>query len=249
MVTGGKYGAVALGTVTIEQALHQKGTTLSLPLIKVSDQPDYRMRAIQMCIKHQVHQISKIKQGVDLCRQYKLNTLALHASNYQMLWMLCPAFRENPLPKGGSDGGQTYSPEEMKDLVEYARQRGVVIMPEWGPADFAMPGEMMQWFYQARQFGDYKSFDPTKETLLDNPKFWEAIDELSKQMAEVFSTSEYIHVGALDGETGHWDSKPDKEFMKTHNLRGSGDVWAWLLKRLYEINQKHGKETMAFEER
>jgi hypothetical protein len=200
-----------------------------------------------MCIKHQVHQISKIKQGVDLCRQFKLNTLALHASNYQMLWMLCPAFRENPLPKGGSDGGQTYSLEEMKDLVEYARQRGVAILPEWGPADFAMPGEMMQWFYKARQFGDYKSFDPAKQTLLDNPKFWEAIDDLSKQMAEVFSTSEYIHVGALDGETGHWETKPDQEFMKANNLRGSGEVWAWLLKKLYEINKKHGKETMAFE--
>ena len=135
----------------------------------------------------------------------------------------------------------------MQDLVEYARQRGVAIMPEWGPADFAMPGEMMQWFYKARQFGDYKGFDPTKQTLLDNPKFWEAIDDLSKQMAEVFSTTEYIHVGALDGETGQWETKPDQEFMKAHNLHGSGEVWAWLLKRLYEINKKHGKQTMAFE--
>ncbi len=244
---GGKYESVAMGSVTLEQALQLRGGRLRLPLISVNDQPDYRMRAIQMCIKHQVHAISKIKQGVDLCRQYKLNTLALHASNYQMLWMLCPPFRENPLPKGNSDGGQTYSVEEMRDLVEYARQRGVVIMPEWGPADFAVPGEMMQWFYKARQFGDYKSFDPAKETLLDNAQFWEAIDEMSRQMAEVFSTTEYIHVGALDGETGHWETKPDHEFMTTHNLRGSGDVWAWLLKRLYEINKKHGKETMVFE--
>ena len=87
---------------------------MCVPKLKVEDAPDYRMRAIQMCIKHQIHQISKIKQGVDLCRQFKLNTLALHMSNYQMLWMLCPAFRENPLPKGRSDGGQTYSREEMR---------------------------------------------------------------------------------------------------------------------------------------
>jgi hypothetical protein len=247
VVSGGNYAAVAMGTVTLSQAIDQRAGKVFLPTLKIEDAPDYRMRAIQMCIKHQVHAISKIKQGVDLCRQYKLNTLALHASNYQMLWMMCPAFRENPLPKGGSDGGQTYSLEEMKDLVEYARQRGVAILPEWGPADFAMPGEMMAWFYKARQFGDYKSFDPAKETLLDNPKFWEAIDDLSKQMADIFSTSAYIHVGALDGETGHWETKPDQEFMKTHNLRSSGDVWAWLLKRVYEINKKHGKETMAFE--
>jgi hypothetical protein len=246
-VSGGNYAAVAMGTVTLSQAIEQSPGKVSMPKLKVEDAPDYRMRAIQMCIKHQIHQISKIKQGVDLCRQFKLNTLALHMSNYQLLWMLCPAFREKPLPKGGSDGGQTYSLEEMKDLVEYARQRGVVIMPEWGPADFAMPGEMMQWFYKARQFGDYKGFDPAKQTLLDNPRFWEAIDEMSKQMADVFSTTEYIHVGALDGETGHWETMPGQEFMKAHNLRGSGDVWAWLLKRLYEINKKHGKQTMAFE--
>jgi len=247
VVSGGNYAAVALGTATLEQALQPAGASLSLPHLKVSDQPDHRMRALQMCIKHQVHAISKIKQGVDLCHQYKLNTLALHASNYQMLWMMSPEFREKPLPRGHNDAGQTYSKEEMKDLVEYARQRGVVILPEWGPADFAMPGEMMPWFYKARQFGDYQSFDPAKETLLDNPKFWEAIDDLSRQMAEIFSTTEYIHVGAIDGETGQWNSKPDREFMKVHNLRGSGDVWAWLLKRFYEINKKHGKETMAFE--
>ena len=247
VVSGGNYAAVALGTVTLSQAVEPRDGMPGVPMLKIEDAPDYRMRAIQMCIKHQVHAISKIKQGVDLCRQYKLNTLALHASNYQMLWLLCPAFRDNPLPKGGTDGGQTYSPEEMKNLVEYARQRGVAILPEWGPADFAMPGEMMAWFYKACQFGDLKAFDPAKQTLLDNPKFWVAIDALSQQMAEVFSTSEYIHVGALDGETGHWTTAADQQFIKANKLRNSGDVWAWLLKRLYEINKQHGKQTMAFE--
>jgi len=168
-------------------------------------------------------------------------------SNYQHLWMLCPAFRENPLDQGGSDGGATYSLEEMKDLVEYARRRGVAILPEWGPADFATPGAMMAWFYKARQFGDFTKFDPAKATLLDNPRYWQAIDEMSAQVAKVFFTAPYIHVGALDGETGQWNTEPDRRFMKANNLRNSGDVWAWLFKRYYEINKKHGKETMAFE--
>jgi hypothetical protein len=178
-VRGGNYAAVALGTATLLQALSEEVGGLTLPKLSISDEPAYRMRAIQMCIKHQAHDLSKVKQGVDLCRQYKLNTLALHMSNYQLLWMLCPPCRENPLPKGNFDGGQTHSREEMLDLVDYARQRGVTIMPEWGPADFAMPGEMMQWFYKARQFGDFKRFDRTKETLLDNPAFWEAMAERS----------------------------------------------------------------------
>ena len=246
-VSGGNYAAVAIGTVTLLQAMEQRPGRVGVPRLRIEDAPDYVMRAIQMCIKHQVHQLSRLKQGVDLCRQFRLNTLALHMSNYQLLWMLCPAFRENPLPKGGSDGGATYSLEEMKDLVEYARQRGVAIMPEWGPADFATPGIMMEWFYKARQFGDYKGFDPAKQTLLGNPKYWEAIDEMSAQVAKVFSTAPYIHVGALDGETAQWNSEPDRQFMKANGLRGSGDVWAWLLKRFCEINQKHGKKTMAFE--
>jgi hypothetical protein len=43
----------------------------------------------------------------------------------------------------------------------------VAILPERGPADFAMPGEIMQWFFKARKFGDYRGFDPTKQTLLE----------------------------------------------------------------------------------
>ena len=70
---------------------------------------------------------------------------------------------------------------------------------------------------------------------------------MSGQLAEVFSTAPYIHVGAIDGETGQWNREPDKHFMKAHSLNGSGELWAWLLKRFYEINKRHGKPTMAFE--
>jgi len=247
VVAGGNYNAVAMGTVTLLQALTAKDGKLSLPRLKIADQPDYRMRAIQMCIKHQPHQMSKIKQGVDICRQYKLNTLALHCSNYQILWLLCPAFRENPVSKdsvpGWGNNGATYSPEEWKDLVEYARQRGVAILPEWGPEDFVH--FMQGWFYKARQF--VPDFDPAKQTLLDSPKYWAAIDEMTGQLAEIFHTSEYIHVGALDGETGPLETDQDKALMQREGLRNSSDVWAWVLKRLYEINKKHGKQTMAFE--
>jgi len=181
MVVGGNYNAVAMGAVPLLQALNVKDGKLSLPKLTIADQPDYKMRAIQMCIKHQPHQMSKIKQGVDLCRQFKLNTLALHASNYQILWLLCPAFRENPLDKGSvpgfADGGQTYSPEEWNDLIEYARQRGVAILPEWGPADFV--SFMKAWFCKARQFVPEKDFDPTKQTLLDSKNVWAAIDEMA----------------------------------------------------------------------
>ncbi|MCY2924688.1 MAG: family 20 glycosylhydrolase, partial [Planctomycetota bacterium] len=246
VVAGGNYNAVAMGTVTLLQALHAQDGALSLPRLKIADRPDYKMRAIQMCIKHQPHQMSKIKQGVDLCRQFKLNTLALHCSNYQILWLLCPPFRENPVGKGDWDGGQTYSPEEWKDLVEYARLRGVAILPEWGPADFV--SYMNAWFRKARQFVPEKDFDPAKKTLLDSPKFWANIDEMTGQLADIFYTSEYIHVGALSGETGALDTPPDRPLMQREGLRHSADVWAWVLKRLYdEINKKHGKETMAFE--
>jgi len=247
VVSGGNYAAVAMGTVTLSQAIQQAAGKVSVPTLKVEDAPDYRMRAIQMCIKHQEHRMSTIKQGVDLCRQYKLNTLALHCSNYQILWLLCPAFRENPLSKdsvpGWGNGGATYSPEEWNDLVEYGRLRGVAILPEWGPEDFVY--FMKGWFYKARQF--VPDFDPAKQSLLDSPKFWEAIDEMSGQLAKIFYTSEYIHVGALNGETGPLETELDAAFMKKEGLRHSGDVWAWVLKRLYEINKKHGKETMAFE--
>jgi hypothetical protein len=90
VVRGGGYRAVALGTSTLLQALSDSrppaGSAvagappggLALPRGTVDDAPRYRFRAIQMCVKHQVHDISMIEQGVDLCRMYKLNVLALH---------------------------------------------------------------------------------------------------------------------------------------------------------------------------
>ena len=63
VVSGATYQAVALGTTTLEQALQLKGAAVSLPHLAVSDAPDYHMRAIQMCIKHQPHQMSTHQTG------------------------------------------------------------------------------------------------------------------------------------------------------------------------------------------
>ena len=243
VVSGGNYAAVAMGSVTLSQAIQQRRQGLRAQA-QSRGCADYRMRAIQMCIKHQPHQMSKIKQGVDICRQYKLNTLALHCSNYQILWLLVPR-----LPREAAGQGRL---GRRANLFARRVERSHRVRPPARRGDPARvgPGRFCQLHeglvLQGPQVRPRQNFDPTRQTLLDSPNFWAAIDEMSGQLARYSTPPSTSMSGALSARPGRWRPSRTGRSCK-RRVRHSADVWAWVLKRLYEINKRHGKQTMAFE--
>ena len=253
-VKGSTYNGVVMGTATILQALESRHNKVSMPRISVTDAPEYPMRGVQMCVKHQAHSIDKLMQGVDLCRQYKLNVLSPHFSNYQIAWMLYADFRREPkIDKAPHQGGSVFSPDEIAELVEYARKRGVVVMPQFSPDRFAWRKHEAEYVNRIAPavFGDQKlevlRGEILKETQLDNPAYWEFVDDMLGRLARVFHTTPYLHVGAVDGEVGGWPRDSDRALQKKYGLRNGSDQWAWILKKLDAIVKSHGKKTMVYE--
>lgn len=70
-VRGGNYGAVALGTVTLLQALSLDGDKVSLPRFSVTDAPATEFRGLLVDLARRYHSIENLKQMVRLCRLYK----------------------------------------------------------------------------------------------------------------------------------------------------------------------------------
>lgn len=247
-IRGGTYQAVCWGAATVLQAIGGEGGRLGLPRMTVNDRPDAPFRCAQVCCKHQPHRLETIREAIDLCRLYKINYFTLHRGGYQAWWALCPAFRQDPLPKGPYDGGATIGPDEMSALVRYADERGVTYIPDLGLSAFwgaswlfkAMP----EYFDKPR----YANAGDKTQFLLDDPGYWAAVDTLVARTADMFKSSPWIHFGAIDGEVPSFGETPfEKEFMKRNHLRDSADVWAYVMKRYDAIAKKHGKKSMAYE--
>ncbi|MCY2931061.1 MAG: family 20 glycosylhydrolase, partial [Planctomycetota bacterium] len=247
VVTGANYQALAWGTVALLQALAAEGDKLALPRVKVADAPEYDVRGIQVCIKHQPHTVQQIKQTIQMCRLYKIRYWMPHMSMRQW-WIICSkSFRDKPTGGIGREDGNDLSPEEMKDLAEYARARGVAILPQFEAWHcYFYPEQVLQ---AMPEFFTPQVRERIKNELLqDTPEFWQAMDKLVAQISELCPESPYMHVGPMAGEVPGFGETPlEQAYLKKYKLRHGGDYWAHLYLRYDELIKKHGKKSLAWE--
>ena len=126
-VRGGNYGAVALGTATLLQAVRVRDGKATLPRMSVADEPAVEYRGLMIDVARKYHSIAGLKQIVQLCRLYKIRYLQLHLTDDQSF--MFPSKAYPLLATKNQHGGKTYTLEELKDLVAYADARNVTDHP------------------------------------------------------------------------------------------------------------------------
>lgn len=168
---------------------------------EVRDAPRYPWRGLMIDTVRHFITLATLKRTVDAMWFYKLNVLHLHLTDDQAF-----RFRSSRQPELASDVG--YTPEELAELVAYAADRGVRVVPE-----LDMPGHTASWLAKvplwrfgdepatpSRSFGVYRScIDPA------NPAVLGAVDALLEELAALFPDA-HLHLGgdeavALDRET------------------------------------------------
>lgn len=82
-VRGANYNAVAMGTVTLLQALRQSGALVTLPALTVNDQPQSTYCGTMVDVARRYNSIDSLKQIVLMCRLYKIRFLHLHLTDDQ----------------------------------------------------------------------------------------------------------------------------------------------------------------------
>ncbi|MGB6339123.1 MAG: family 20 glycosylhydrolase, partial [Candidatus Aminicenantaceae bacterium] len=192
--------------------------------------------------------IEVIKRNLDGMAAVKLNVLHWHLSEDQGFRVECKSFPK--LHEMGSDGNY-FTHEQIREVVEYARDRGIRVIPE-----FDMPGHTTSWLvgypelasasgpYEIeRQWGVFDPcMDPTKEEL------YEFLDVFIGEMSELFP-DEYFHIGGDEVNGKHWNANPDiTSFKKKHGMKDNHDLQAYFNKRIQSIVKKHGKKMVGWDE-
>ena len=178
-----EWGALgALATIA------QLGAGDGFAVAEVSDAPRFPWRGLMVDPARRFLSVSTLKRTLDAMWFYKLNVLHLHLTDDQGFRFHSPAY-----PRLAS--AAAYSPEDLRDLVAYAADRGVRVVPE-----LDMPGHTTSWLAAYPEWGLQPVAASARfglhRTHLDpaNPDWLRAVDTLLGELAEIF-TDEFVHFG------------------------------------------------------
>ena len=236
------------GLQTLLQLVQSDDSSYFLPAVSIQDSPRFPWRGLMIdCSRHFVP-IPVIERTLDGMAAVKLNVFHWHLSDDQGFRIQSKVFPK--LTEMGSDG-MFYTQEQARELVAYARERGVRVVPE-----FDMPGHTQAWFvgypelasaegrfHIERGFGVFDPvMDPTREST------YKFLDAFVGEMASIFP-DEYMHIGGDEVNGVEWKNNPRiQEFMHAHNLSDTVALQAYFSQRLVEILKKHGKRAVGWDE-
>ena len=218
------------------------------PSLIIEDRPRFPWRGLLIDVARHFQPMETLKRNLDAMEAVKLNVLHWHLSEDQ-------GFRveSKSLPKlqERSSDGLYYTQAEVKELIEYARDRGIRIVPE-----FDMPGHTTSWFAAYPEIaslpGPYQIerkwgiFDPAMDPTQD--RTYELVDKFIREMAKLFPDA-YFHIGGDEVNGKQWDANPKiQEFMRSHGLKSNEELQAYFSRHLQEIVRKHGKIMVGWDE-
>ena len=239
----GTPSGVFRGVQTLRQLLPaaieshmRRDTTFTIPAVTITDRPRFAWRGSMLDVSRHFFTVDEVKQFIDILALYKMNVLHLHLADDQG-WRIeiksRPKLTEmaSATQVGGGPGGY-YTQGEYAEIVRYAEERYISIVPE-----IDMPGHTNAALiaypelscsrippapYTGTQVG-WSTFCPEKEET------YALIDDFIRELASM-TPGRYLHVGG------------DEVEVLSH------EQYVSFVERVQDIVVKHGKEMVGWEE-
>jgi hexosaminidase len=236
------------GLQTFLQLEQTTSAGFAVPEVSIEDSPRFAWRGLMIDVGRHFIPLDVLKRNLDGMAAVKLNVVHWHLSENQGFRIESKKF---PKLQGMGSDGLFYTQDEVRDLISYARERGIRVVPE-----FDMPGHATAWFvgypelasgkgpYQIeRGWGVFDpAMDPTRE---ETYKF---LDVFIGEMAALFP-DQFFHIGGDEVNGKEWDANPKiQAFMRAHSLKDNNDLQAYFNQRVQKIVAKHGKTMLGWDE-
>ncbi len=236
------------GLTTLAQLVQPGASGYILPAVTIEDSPRFRWRGLMIDAGRHFESIDVIKRNLAAMAAVKLNVFHWHLTEDQGFRIESKLFPK--LTAGGSDG-LFYTQDQVREVVAYARARGIRVVPE-----FDIPGHTRSWFVGypdlasakgpyniRREFGvDDAAMDPTREST------YIFLDKFLGEMAELFPDP-YMHVGGDESNGKQWKGNPSIQvFMRAHHIADNAALQTYFSQRVLKILTKHHKHMVGWDE-
>ena len=242
---------VCYGLATLLQLCEAKGEGLYLPSVEIFDAPDRDYRSLMVDIGREWHPFDKLLKFVDLCFFYKVRYFNVHFCDNKLYTLPSRAF-----PKLNVKG-RFYTEEQIAYLREYAKARGVVLIPE-----FECPGHapVLNTYYPEvfsdRSDGEGGVFRNELGDVISNKALLcacresavEGVKTLLREVAELFPDAPYLHIGGDEPSIALWAQCKDcQAYMQEHGIADVEELFSDYVARMCAYVLTLGKTPIVWE--
>jgi hexosaminidase len=236
------------GLQTLLQLARPDAQGFAIAGVHIEDAPRFPWRGLLLDVTSHFMPVAVIKRNLDAMEAVKLNVFHWHITDDQGFRVESQVFPK--LHTLGSSGGY-YTRHEIRDVIEYARDRGIRVLPE-----IDMPGHSGTWMIGYPELGSapgpytinprFGVFDPTLDPTQE--RVYAFVDTLLGEIAALFP-DEYLHIGGDEVNRVHWKANPAiQKFIRDHGLKDEAGLQAHFNRRVEAIVRKHGKKMMGWDE-
>ena len=234
------------GLQTFLQLVEISPTGFAVPAVTIKDQPRFPWRGLLIDVSRHFIPLDVLKRNLDGMAAVKMNVLHWHLSDDQGFRVESKVF---PKLTGMGSDNMFYTQAEIRDLIAYAHDRGIRVVPE-----FDIPGHSTSWFIGYPELssgsGPYTLeggsvspiMNPTEEAT------YKFLEKFIAEMARLFPDA-YFHIGGDEVDGKQWDANPKiQAFIHAHNMKNNQDLQAYFNQRLQKILAKNHKTMVGWDE-
>ncbi len=236
------------GMQTFLQLVRTTPQGFSVPVVTIDDQPRFPWRGLMIDVSRHFMPVPVIERDLDGMEAVKLNVFHWHLSDDQGFRAESKKF---PLLQQKGSDGLYYTQDQIREVIEYARDRGIRVVPE-----FDMPCHTTSWFvgypelasgkgpYQiARRYGVLDAaMDPTKDST------YKFLNTFIGEMADLFPDP-YFHIGGDECNGKEWNANPQiQAFMHKHGIANNAALQAYFTAKVQKIVASHHKIMEGWDE-
>ena len=245
-----------------------KNKTVIIQNLEITDAPQFKYRGMHLDVGRHFFPVDFIKKYIDLMSMLKMNTFHWHLTEDQG-WRIeikkypklqeVAAYRNETLIGHYSDQphkfdekkyGGFYTQEQIKDIVKYASERQITIIPE-----IEMPGHAQAAISAYPELGcTGKPIDvATKWGVFEDiycPKeaTFKFLEDVIDEVIELFP-GKYIHIGGDEAPKTRWKNCAHcQKLIKKENLKDEHGLQSYFITRMEKYINKKGKQIIGWDE-
>ncbi|MFT6730954.1 MAG: hexosaminidase, partial [Glaciecola sp.] len=204
---------------TLLQLLQNSSTDFYFPTAVISDKPRFSWRGLMIDAARHFQPVDVIKRNLDAMAAVKMNVFHWHLVDDQG-WRI--EVKNHPKLTELASDGDYYTQEEIRGIVKYADERGIMVVPEIDVPGHASALLTAYPLIGSKKFNSHKgTSEPNEQTLVNysiernagiftptldpsNPKTYQLLSEIFDEVCPLFS-GDYFHIGGDENEGKDWD--------------------------------------------
>lgn len=251
---------------TLFQLFNFYETKGEIPCMEITDSPKFQWRGMHLDVTRHFFTVDEVKKYIDYLAMYKFNTFHWHLTDDQG-WRIeikkypklteIGAWRNGSMIGKYSDNtfddkryGGFYTQEQIKEVVKYAAERHITVVPE-----IEMPGHAVAAIASypelgctGKQIEVEKKWGVFEDVFCPKPETFTFLENVLAEVMPLFP-SEYIHIGGDECPKENWKKCAHcQNLIKEKGLKDEHELQSYFIQKIEKFVNAHGKKIIGWDE-